>query len=62
MRPLDEMFADPDPIEAEKNPEHWDEVFAILHEQAAKPEDLFDREMAEQYAVWLTRQDPSPDA
>jgi hypothetical protein len=59
MRPLDEMFADPDPEEAEKNPELMADVFALLQKQGAKPDELFDREMAEQYAAWLTRKKPS---
>jgi hypothetical protein len=39
MRPLDEMFADPDPVEAEKNPDLMDHVFSRLQETGCEPED-----------------------
>ena len=62
MRPLDEMFADPDPLAAEKDPDLMDQVFNRLHRSGFMPEDVRGPDLATKYVAWLARQEPSSNA
>jgi len=53
MRDLEVEYNEDPELHDENDPEYQQEMFRIYQSLGWKPEDLHDREYAEQYAEWL---------